>query len=73
MTTYLPDTNLGLTYLAVSWTTLSLAAVLVAMRAFVRCKMQANGWDDYLIYLAWVSVCTRSSFVGLCRKYAHGH
>lgn len=55
MRTYRPDTNLGPTYLAISWTTLSLAAALVAMRAFVRCKMHANGWDDYLIYLAWVS------------------
>lgn len=52
---YRPDTNLGPTFLAISWTTMSLAAVLVAMRAFVRCKMHANSWDDYLIYLAWVS------------------
>lgn len=51
-----PDTDLGPTFLAISWTTVSLAAVLVALRAFVRFKMHANGWDDYLIYLAWVSV-----------------
>lgn len=59
MRTHGPDTNLGPTYLAISWTTLSLGAALVAMRAFVRCKMHANGWDDYLIYLAWVSVLLR--------------
>lgn len=56
MTTHRPDTNLGPTYLAISWTTVSLAAVLVALRVFVRCKMHANGWDDLFIYLAWVSI-----------------
>lgn len=50
-----PDENLGPMFLAISWTTVSLASVLVALRLFVRCKTHANSWDDYLIYLALVS------------------
>ena len=50
-----PDENLGPMCLAISWTTMSLAVVFVALRAFVRCKTHANGWDDYLIYIALVS------------------
>lgn len=50
-----PDENLGPMFLAISWTTVSLAAVFVALRLFVRCKTHANGWDDYLIYFAFVS------------------
>ena len=42
-------------FLAISWTTVSLATVLVALRLFVRCKTHANSWDDYLIYLTLVS------------------
>lgn len=50
-----PDETRGPMFLAVSWTTVSLAAILVALRVFVRCKTHANGWDDYLIYFALVS------------------
>ena len=48
--------NLGPLYLAISWTTVTLATVLVTLRLYVRCKLRANDWDDYLIYLALVSV-----------------
>ena len=50
-----PDDNLGPMFLALSWTTVTLAAVLVALRSFVRWKTHANSWDDYLIYFALVS------------------
>lgn len=50
-----PDENLGPMFLALSWTTMTLAAVLVALRLFVRWKTHANSWDDYLIYFALVS------------------
>lgn len=49
-----PDDDLGPLYLAISWTTVSLATILVALRLYVRCNMRASGWDDYLIYLALV-------------------
>lgn len=49
-----PDENLGPMFLALSWTTVTLATVLVALRSYVRWKTHANSWDDYLIYLALV-------------------
>ena len=50
-----PDENLGPMFLALSWTTMILATVLVALRLYVRCRTHANSWDDYLIYFALVS------------------
>lgn len=56
-----PDENLGPIFLAISWTTVTLAIALVALRLFVRCKTHANGWDDYLIYLALVSMLSHTA------------
>jgi hypothetical protein len=54
-TSYRPDVDLGPIFLAVSWSTLSLAMVMVALRLYLRSQVHANDWDDYLIYLALVS------------------
>lgn len=58
---YHPDVNRGPVVLALSWTTVSLATMFVALRLYVRCKKRANGWDDYLIYIALVSLHFTSS------------
>lgn len=56
MTTHHPDVNLGPTFLAISWNTVNLATVLVALRLYFRYKMHAHGWDAYLVYPVLVSV-----------------
>lgn len=32
----------------------ALATILVALRFYVRIQKHAHGWDDYMIYVAWV-------------------
>ena len=49
-----PDENRGPLILGWLWTTAGLATIVVVLRAYVRIKTRAQGWDDYFSYIALV-------------------
>lgn len=56
-----PDETRGPQILAISWTTLTLATVTIALRAHMRRKAHATGWDDYFMFLALVCLLSATS------------
>ena len=50
-----PDHNRGPIILAVQFSTLGVAIIVVLLRFYVRLNLRAHGWDDYTIYLALVT------------------
>ena len=49
-----PNVNRGPVAVGVVSFAFALATVSVALRVYVRFKKHAHGWDDYMIYCAWV-------------------
>lgn len=49
-----PDVNRGPMAIGVVSVAFTLATVFVALRIYVRWKKHAHGWDDFMIYFAWV-------------------
>ena len=49
-----PDVNRGPVAVGVGSSAFALATVFVALRMYIRFKKHAHGWDDYMIYCAWV-------------------
>ena len=58
-----PDHNRGPIILALQFSTLGIAIIVVLLRFYMRLKLRAHGWDDYTIYLSLVNIFPRS--VGL--------
>ena len=52
-----PNDTRGPTILGTLWTFNILAGILVLLRAYVRVKTRAQGWDDYIAYIALVGIC----------------
>lgn len=50
-----PDRNRGPIILALSFSTLGVAIIVVLLRFYMRLKLRAHSWDDYTIYLALVT------------------
>lgn len=51
-----PDVSRGSDLVIVTWVTVSIALLLVALRFYIRGILRKNlGWDDHLILLATVS------------------
>lgn len=48
------DINRGPEIVGITSSFFALATVLIALRLFVRIQKHAHGWDDYMIYIAWV-------------------
>lgn len=49
-----PDVNRGPVALGIISFVFALATIFVALRIYVRFKKHAHGWDDAMIYIAWV-------------------
>lgn len=52
----LPHDDMGPALLAVSWTFVSLASILLGLRVY--CKLASRRglwWDDWILIIAWVS------------------
>ena len=50
------DQNRASAILATLWAPYPIVVILIAARIFVRVKIQSLGLDDFLMFLAWVSV-----------------
>ena len=50
-----PDHNRGPIILALQFSTLGVAIIVVLLRFYMRLKLRAHGWDNYTIYLALVT------------------
>ncbi|KAI9705271.1 MAG: hypothetical protein M1820_005269 [Bogoriella megaspora] len=51
-----PHETRGPTILGTLWTFNILAGILVVLRAYVRAKTRATGWDDYIAYVALANI-----------------
>ena len=63
-----PDESRAPLVNGILWSAFALASVAVILRFWIRLKRQAHGWDDYTIYLAYVSIqplCPVYSLEGL--------
>ena len=49
-----PDADRGPVALGIISFAFALATVFVALRVYVRFMKHAHGWDDFMIYVAWV-------------------
>ena len=49
------DQNRAPQLLALFWAPFPITAVLVSTRLFVRLRLKNLGWDDYLMFIAWVT------------------
>lgn len=50
-----PDESLGPLALGLLGTAFAICTITIGLRFYVRFTRRTHGWDDYLIYLAWVS------------------
>ena len=51
-----PDKDRGPIILALQFSSLGLAIIIVLLRFYMRLKLRTHGWDDYTIYIALVTI-----------------
>lgn len=54
-----PDHDRGPIILALQFSTLGIAIIVVLLRLYMRFRLKTHGWDDYTIYLALVTQSSR--------------
>ncbi|KAI9877447.1 MAG: hypothetical protein M1830_003869 [Pleopsidium flavum] len=67
-----PDIDKGPMVMGLCWATTALAIIAVWLRAYVRTKTRAQGWDDYVAYMAMVDLLSFKTEVANTLEYGFG-